>query len=81
MEEEGIANPEIAWSHFERLHPPPAPSMPGSAFGGPNFFMPQTDKDDGGLMGALHKSRGQDDSAVDKVVRDALNEMRGVQRR
>jgi hypothetical protein len=79
MEEEGITNPEIAWSHFQRLHPPQDVITPGGQ-GAWNFFEPASD-DQADDVKKLIESRGQSNSVVDKMARDALNEFRGNSRR
>ena len=77
MEEEGITNPEVAWSHFQRLHPPQAPVTPGGQ-GGWNFLDPIPD--DQVDIKNLIASKGESIPLVDKMARDALAEIRGQRR-
>lgn len=78
MVDEGITNPEIAWSHFEKLHPPAAPILPNGT-GGFDFISsgPDTSED----IKKLIESRGDNNAVLDKMARDALAEVRGVSRR
>ena len=74
MEEKGITDPEIAYSHFIRMHPPQSLATPGSAgiFG---VLSPPTDADTD--VKALIASKGESTPVVDKMIRDALVEFRG----
>lgn len=74
MTSEGILNPEIAWNHFEKLHPQPAPILP-SGTGGWNFAQMASDTD--ADIKSLIESRGDNAQTLDKMARDALNEVRG----
>lgn len=78
MVDEGITNPEIAWAHFERLHPQPAPVLPNGT-GGFNFIPngPDTSED----IKKLIESRGENAQVLDKMARDALVDVRGGSRR
>lgn len=78
MAEEGILNPEIAWAHFERLNPQPAPVLPNGT-GGWNF--PQMVSESNDDIKKLIESRGENPAILDKMARDALNEVRGTPRR
>jgi hypothetical protein len=74
MEEKGITDPEIAYSHFIRMHPPQALATSGSSglFG---LLEPQPDTETD--IKALVASRGESSPVVDKMIRDALTEFRG----
>jgi len=74
MASEGILNPEIAWNHFEKLHPQPAPILP-SGTGSWNFAQLTSDTD--ADIKSLIDSRGDNAQTLDKMARDALNEVRG----
>ncbi len=76
MEDEGIANPEIAWAHFEKLHPP---QTPVASTGSWNFLEPQADTS--ADLKKLIETRGESSSVVDKLAFEALNEVRGMSRR
>lgn len=77
MEDEGIVNPEIAWAHFEKLHPPQNPVAPNT--GSWNFLdQPAEGADD---LKKLIETRGESNQLVDKMAFEALNEVRGVSRR
>lgn len=78
MEEEGISNPEIAWSHFQKLHPPAAPVMPGGT-GSWNFMEPPPD--DAKDIKALIDNRGENEQVADRMARDILADIRGAVRR
>ena len=77
MEDEGIANPEIAWSHFERLHPPQSPVM--ASTGSWNFIEAPADGTKADLK-RLVETKGESVSVVDKLAFEALNEVRGLRR-
>jgi hypothetical protein len=79
MEEEGITNPEIAWSHFTRLHPPQMPVTPGGNGAAWNFMEPPPD--DQVDLKKLIETKGESNQIVDKMVRDTLNDFRGQGRR
>lgn len=73
MEEEGLLNPEVAWSHFEKLHPPQAPVQ--QTTGGWDFLsMPAEGNDD---LKQLLSTKGENDRIVDKMAFEALNQVRG----
>lgn len=76
MEDEGIANPEIAWAHFEKLHPPQAPV---ASTGGWNFLEPAADAN--ADLKKLVETKGESSSVIDKLAFEALNEVRGMARR
>lgn len=79
MEREGILNPEVAFSHFEKLHPPPPLSTPTNFSGAWNFL--QTPTDGGEDIKQLIESRGENNAVLDKMISQGLNEVRGVQPR
>lgn len=78
MDEQGILDPAIAAAYFEKMHPPAAPISPttGSSW---NFLdMPKDGADD---LKKLIESRGDDDALLNKLVNEALTEVRGQPRR
>lgn len=77
MEDEGIANPEIAWNHFEKLHPPQAPVM--ASTGSWNFIEAPADGTNADLK-RLVETKGESNSVIDKLAFEALNEVRGLRR-
>lgn len=79
MEDEGIVNPEIAWAHFEKLHPPATPVAP-SGQGGWNFLDQPNVEGDADLK-KLIETKGESSGLVDKMAREALAEVRGQPRR
>lgn len=78
MDEKGITDPEIAYSHLIRMHPPQSLVTPGSAgvFG---FLEPPAEADTD--VKNLIASRGESTPVVDKMIRDALSDFRGQTRR
>jgi hypothetical protein len=79
MEDEGITNPEIAWSHFQRLHPPQMPVTPGGNGAAWNFMDPPAD--DQVDLRKLIETKGESEAVVNKLVRDTLGDLRGQGRR
>lgn len=73
MEEKGLIDPEIAWAYFERIHPQPAPAAPVN-FSSAAMFNPGDTGNE--TMKALIASRGEDVNAVNKLVNEALSEVR-----
>lgn len=74
MEKYGIVDPEIAASHYEKLHPPATPAMPGGT-GAWNFLeMPAEDDVD---LKKLIETKGESAPLLDKMVRETLAETRG----
>ena len=78
MEEKGIADPAIAAAYYEKTHPPAAPVAGG---GGPWNFLDAKTNDADADWKKLIETKGESDAIVDKMARDALNDMRGVPRR
>jgi len=78
MEAEGIISPEVAWSHFEKLHPAPAPVTP-SGYGAFNFLDQPSDGSED--IKKLIESRGESNQVLDKLAHEALAEIRGQPRR
>jgi hypothetical protein len=78
MEDEGITKPEIAWAHFQQLHPPQQPITP-SGSGAWNFMEPPAD--DQADLKRLIETKGENVPLVDKMVRDTLADLRGQARR
>lgn len=79
MEREGILNPEVAFSHFEKLHPPQPLTTPSNFSGAWNFLQPTADG--GEDIKALIESRGENNATLDKMITQGLNEVRGQQPR
>lgn len=75
MADEGILNPEIAWNHFEKL-PPPAEIVLPTGSSGWNFA--QVADDTNADIKKLIESRGENNQVLDKMAREALNEVRGA---
>lgn len=78
MEAEGILNPEIAWAHFEKLHPQPEPVLPNGTSG---WNFPQQMSESNDDIKKLIESRGENSAVLDKMAREALNDVRGSSRR
>lgn len=78
MEAKGIIDHEIAAAAFEKLHPPATPVMPGGT-GAWNFLEMPSDGD--ADLKKLIESKGENNSLLDKMAHDALNEVRGQPRR
>lgn len=79
MDEHGILDPEIAASHFEKLHPPQAPVTPGGSGAWDFMSMPADGADED--LKKLIETKGESGPLLDKMARDALNEVRGQSRR
>jgi hypothetical protein len=79
MTKKGIVDPDDAWAIFQRHNPPPPPAAPAS---GRMFDVISAAKsgDDEFIKGLL-ESRGENQQLVDKVAWDAINEVRGAQKR
>jgi hypothetical protein len=78
MEDKGIVDPAIAAAYYEKTHPAPAPVAGG---GGPWNFIEASAAGDDPDWKKLIETKGENDAIVDKMARDALNDMRGVPRR
>jgi len=79
MEEKGITDHAIAAAYYEKLHPPQELIQPNGR-GGWNFMdaiNPDEDKD----LQKLIESKGENAGLIDKMARDALNEVRTAARR
>lgn len=77
MDEKGILDPEIAAAYFEKQHPPQNVAAP-SGTGAWNFLEQPTDG--AADLKALIENKGEG-LVVDKLAREALNEVRGQSRR
>ena len=77
MDEKGILDPEIAAAYFEKLHPPQQLATP-SGSGAWNFM--EQSAEEGADIKKLIEVKGEG-LVVDKMARDALNEIRGQSRR
>jgi len=78
MEEKGTTDIAMAAAYYEKLHPPQAPIAP-RGHGGWNFM--QEVQDGEADLKRLLDTRGDNEIAVDKMAREALNEFRGAGRR
>lgn len=78
MEEKGLVDHEVGAAAFERLHPPSTPATP-SHTGGWNFLESVTDADKD--IKALIETKGESNPLLDKMAREALNDVRGLTRR
>jgi hypothetical protein len=79
MDSEGILDPLIAASHIEKLNPPHSPIAPNSGSGPWNFMEPPAEEDVD--LKKLIETKGDSMPLVDKMVRDALADVRGTPRR
>ncbi len=73
MTEKGILDPEIAAAYFDRINPP-APITPTGS-NAVNFIEAFSDDSDKALQQLL-QSRGESESALNKLVTDSLNDFR-----
>ena len=79
MDEKGIADPEIVYSHLLRTHPPHDLVTPG---GSSVFNFLETPVDTDADVKALIAAKGEDSPVVNKMIKDALSEFRsGMVRR
>jgi hypothetical protein len=75
MEDKGILDPLDAAAIFEKYHPPQTPILPGGT-GSWNFLEPAPqDSDD---LKKMIESRGENNSLLDKMTREALLEVRNT---
>ena len=76
MEEQGIADHAVAISHFERLNPPPPPTITGGSHW--NFFdQVGGANDDLGLKDFLESGGRNDDAFLARSIPAALKDVRG----
>ena len=75
MQDHGIVDPEIAASHYEKLHPPQQPVTPGGT-GSWNFMEPPPD--DQADLKKLMETKGESEPLLSKMVRDTLADVRGA---
>ena len=78
MEEKGTTDIAMAAAYYEKLHPPQLPSTP-RGHGAWNFTEEVADGE--ADLKRLLATRGDNEIAVDKMAREALNEFRGAGRR
>lgn len=83
MTEKGIADPEVAAAYFERIHPTPAPSMPGSN-GAFNFNEAVANaQGDDDTIKKLLATRGRETNGLEaisnKMIADTLADIRSGQ--
>ena len=78
MEEKGTTDIAMAAAYYEKQHPPQVPVAP-RGHGGWNFM--QEVQDGEADLKRLLDTRGDNEIAVDKMARDALNDFRGAARR
>lgn len=74
MSEKGILDPEVAAAYFERLNPPNAPITPTGS-NSVNLIEAFNDESDKAFQQLL-QSRGESESALNKLVQDSLNDFR-----
>ena len=74
MEEKGILDPLDAAAIFEKQHPPPPPATP-SGHGSWGFMEAVADGEKD--LQALIASKGESNSTIDKMAREALADVRG----
>ncbi len=79
MEDKGIVDPEIAAAYHEKTNPPPSPVNPNGQGGPWNFIEAAVDGD--ADWKKLIETKGESDTLVDKMARDALSDARGLPRR
>jgi hypothetical protein len=74
MTEKGILDVEVAASYFERINPPSAPITPtgSNSFNFVEAFNDESDK----ALKQLLDSRGDSEAALNKLVGEALNDVR-----
>lgn len=75
--EHGISDLSIAADAYEARMPAPEPVTP-SGFGGFDIFQPPGEDDT--AMKALLESRGEDPHALNKLINEALGDIRGTRR-
>ena len=78
MDERGILDVEIAAAYYEKQHPPQEVATPRGV-GGWNFV--ENVQDGEADLKKLLESKGNNEALADKMAREALNEIRGVQHR
>lgn len=79
MEEKGILDPIDAAAIFEKHNPPQQVATPGGGAGGGWNFMEGIAEGEADLK-KLIETKGESMPLVDKMVRDTLNDLRGVAR-
>lgn len=79
MTKKGETDVDDAWAIFQRHNPPPPPAAPAS---GRMFdVISAARQGDDDLLKKMIEGRGEDNAAVDKAAWDAINELRGAQKR
>jgi hypothetical protein len=75
--ERGVADLEMAASHYEKLHPPSEP-VSNNGYGSWDFFTP-SEGDQKGFIEKMMESRGDDEGALRAETHKALTEFRSQQ--
>jgi hypothetical protein len=75
--ERGVADLEMAASHYEKLHPPAEP-VSNNGYGSWDFFTP-SEGDQKGFIEKMMESRGDDEGALRAETHKALTEFRSQQ--
>lgn len=78
MHQKGLLDPLDAAAIYERDHPPAVPATPSGSGNWDFLSGVQQGEDD---LKKLIDSRGESSALIDKMARDALNEVRGASRR
>jgi hypothetical protein len=73
MEQEGIANHDVAQAYFERLNPPPAPVRPAAAAFN---MLDQIHGAPEDVFKDLISSKGQDDNVLQRSINKVLSDTR-----
>jgi hypothetical protein len=79
MTKKGIPDVDDAWAVFQRHNPPPPPAAPSSGRMFDVISSARTGDDE--FIKGLIESRGENQQLVDKMAFDAINEVRGAQKR
>ena len=75
--ERGVADLEMAASHYEKLHPPSEP-VSNNGYGSWDFFTP-SEGDQKGFIEKMMESKGDDEGALRAETHKALQEFRSQQ--
>ena len=81
METKGLLDVDDAVAIFERSNPPQMPATPSGHTGGSWNFMDENAGDSDKNIAALIANKGSNEAATDRMVNQALQELRGQARR
>ena len=81
MEAKGLLDVDDAVAIFERSNPPQMPATPSGHTGGSWNFMDENAGDSDKNIAALIANKGSNEAATDRMVNQALQELRGSARR